>query len=246
MKIEAFILAFNEAEVIHFTIRHYQRFCHKITVFDNYSTDDTRSIAKSMGCEVRAFGIDGVLDDREYTKLKNNCWKDSKSDYIIVVDCDEILCLPHFLNTDISIYRTLGWNIFSESLPKHDWLDITHGVYDENYSKLVLFNPQKIKEINYVHGCHVANPIGEIVYSNSKCPLFHYKHVGGADRVVQRHALYESRKSDWNKRFKAGYQYSEPAEQTRKYFYDNLAMAKPFEEDINSLVATYSFTKSKS
>jgi len=231
MRIEAYILAFNEAETIHLTIAHYKQFCDHITIFDNFSTDNTREIAEALGCEIRPFGIAGVLDDKEYLKVKNNCWKGSNADFVIVVDADEIFIPRSAWDTDVTIYKTYGWNIFSNDMPKESWLEITTGVHDPNYSKLCCFNPKKIKEIGYVYGCHEAQPKGEINYSNVAFPLFHYKHVGGAQRVADRHALYADRLSDNNKRWKLGYQYQEPREQTIKYFNECLQKSAPYSSD---------------
>lgn len=63
MKIEAHIIAWNENETIHLTIKHYQQFCSKIIIYDNYSTDNTRSICESMGCEVK------LLVSREFFRM---------------------------------------------------------------------------------------------------------------------------------------------------------------------------------
>lgn len=231
MFVEAFILAFNEAETIHLTIKHYQKFCGRIVIYDNFSTDNTREIAEALGCEIRPFGIAGVLDDKEYLKVKNHCWKGSNADFVIVVDADEILVPPVLWNKDITVYRTYGWNVFSNDLPNDNWLEITEGLHDSNYSKLCCFNPKKVKEIGYVYGCHEAKPEGEIVYSNGALTLFHYKHVGGSKRVADRHALYASRRSEFNKRWKLGFQYDEPREQTIKYFNECLKKSLPYSPD---------------
>lgn len=230
MHIEAYILAWNEAETIHLTVKHYRQFCSRIIIYDNFSTDNTREIAEALGCEIRPFGIAGVLDDKEYIKVKNSCWKGSDAQWVIVCDADEIFIPPGLWNTDITIYKTYGWNVFSNDVPRAEWSEITTGLHDKNYSKLVCFNPKEIKEINYVYGCHEANPVGNISYSNGSFPLFHYKHIGGAKRVADRHALYASRRSDFNKRWALGYQYDEPREQTIKYFNECLKKSVPFSQ----------------
>lgn len=237
MKIHAHILAFNESETIHLTIKHYQQFCNKITIYDNFSDDNTREICESMGCEIKLFGIKGVLDDKEYLKVKNNCWKNSNADWVIVCDADEILYFNlstfypnRFEDDSATIFKTQGFNIFSNDLPKESWTEINTGIPDDKYSKLICFNPKAIKEINYVYGCHEAKPEGDVRYSEEVLPLLHYKHVGGAQRIADRHALYNSRLSDWNKRWKCGFQYSEPREQTIKYFNECLAKSRPYSQ----------------
>lgn len=230
MFVEAHIIAWNEAETIHLTIKHYQQFCKRIIIYDNFSTDNTREIAESMGCEVKLFGRQGVLDDREYTKLKNSCWKDSDAQWVIIVDADEILENPMVWNTDVTIYKTYGWNVFSHDVPRENWLEITTGFHDPQYSKVCCFNPKAIKEINYVHGCHIAKPVGDISYSNGLFTLFHYRNIGGPERLVERHKLYRERMSDWNIRWKAG----------GHYLYEDSQRRKEWKEQYDKSVEYYS------
>lgn len=236
MNIEAFILCFNESETLHLTIKHYQSFCSKITIFDNFSTDNSREIAEAMGCEVRLFGVEGQLNDAEYLKVKNNAWKGSQADWVIVCDADEILWHPNLTQSlfnckmnALTIVSTDGINMFSDTLPSINWMEVKTGVPDKNYSKFICFDPKAISEIGYVYGCHESKPTGNVRYSSEigfNPYLLHYKHVGGAERIANRHALYASRLSAINKRWKLGFQYSEPRAQTIKYFNEQLALAK--------------------
>lgn len=230
MNIDCYFIGWNESETIHLTIRHYKAFCRNVYYYDNFSTDNTRDIAEREGAVVRMFGIEGQLNDQEYIKLKNNCWKGSDADWVIVCDADEILIPIDMVRANVlgaTIITSQGYNIFSESLPSKNWLEINTGIPDGNYSKSICFNPKALKEIGYVYGCHEAKPSGKIAYSEDVAKLFHYKHVGGAKRIADRHALYASRLSPINKRWKLGYQYEEPREKTIKYFNENLQMAKP-------------------
>lgn len=215
MRIEAFILAWNEQDTIALTLKHYQKFCDKITLFDNYSDDDTPLIARAMGCEVKQFGIKGVLDDREYTKLKNNCWKGSDADWVIVVDADEILVLPASIVNEYTVLKPVGLQVYSHKLPAQDWSELTYYYPDDQYSKLCMFRPNKIDAINYVHGCHVAKPIGDVKIGNVGF-LMHYRNAGGPDRLIARHAQYRARMSDWNKKWNAGVHYTYDDDRRRR------------------------------
>lgn len=216
MKIEAYIIAWNESETIHLTIKHYQSFCTSVEIFDNYSDDGTPEIARSMGCEVQSFGIRGVLDDREYTNLKNNCWKGSEADWVILVDADEIFSFPaenieqrlaRLRFEEVTIIKPYGWQVVEHTVPRETWFEVTRGFHYPNYSKLCCFNPKEIREINYVHGCHVANPVGNVKIAETGT-LFHYRNVGGPQRLIDRHALYRKRLSGWNIKWKAGDHYN--------------------------------------
>lgn len=234
--IEAHIIAFNEAETIHLTIKHYQAFCSHIIIWDNHSTDNTRVIAKAMGCTVKTFGVPGQLSDRAYMELKNECWKKShpgpeRRDYVVVCDADEILAeyTVHRGKSETTIFKTQGFNIFSHDMPRDDWMEIQTGVYDENYSKLVMFDPAAITDINYRVGCHVANPRGNIIWDDDfPLALFHYRNVGGPQRLVERHKLYRPRMSEENLQRQWGFHYLISDEDRIKEWEEKYARSRPF------------------
>lgn len=228
MKIEAHIICWNEAETIALTAKHYKSFCERVIFYDNFSDDNTRDIVRDHGCEAQVFGIAGELNDHEYLKVKNHCWKGSDADWVIVCDADEILSEYTPTSKDnATILKTQGYNMFSDVVPQNSWYEISTGIKDDNYSKLICFNPKAIKEIGYVYGCHEAKPQGEVRFSQHTAKLLHYKAVGGAERLAARHALYAPRRSAINRKWGLGKQYEEPREQTIKYFNDNLSLAKP-------------------
>lgn len=228
MKVEAHIMAWNEAETIHLTIKHYQQFCSRIIIHDNYSDDSTPAIAEALGCEVKTFGIKGVLSDVEYTKLKNNCWKGSTADWVIVCDADEIL---DFKDPSGTIIKTFGWNVFSYDVPRVKWSELSSGFYDPQYSKSICFKPKEISEINYVHGCHIANPIGNVQYSEKVITLFHYRNIGGFERLSKRHALYRLRLSRHNLKWNMGGHYLHSDERRKLEWEEQFAKSVEFSLD---------------
>lgn len=215
---EAFIVCWNEIQIIHLTIKHYQKFCDKITILDNWSDDGTREKAESMGCDVRQFGIKGVLDDKEYLKVKNSVYKGSKAKYVIVCDTDEILWhenIREILEQDTgNIFNTIGWDIFSEDMPIDNFLEIQNGQFSPNYCKKVIFSP-KI-DIKYSLGCHTCNPRGRLHPSKEVLTLFHYANIGGFDRLSKRHSLYRERLSQTNRSMGLGCHYSFPEDQRKR------------------------------
>lgn len=217
MKIEVYLIAFNESETIHLTIKHYQKLGAKIKVFDNYSTDNTADICKSMGCEVESFGTPGQLNDAHYLKVKNRCWKGSQADWVIVCDADEILYIDNVYLEEATelkytIFRSNGYNVYSHDMPVNEYDEITTCIPDESYSKTILFDPKKITDMMYQYGCHKCNPCGEVNYYPVGFSLYHYRAIGGPDRMVKRHALYRSRMSDLNKSLNLGSHYNYPDE----------------------------------
>lgn len=233
MNIETHFITWNRADCIHMTVNHYLKL-GKVIVHDNFSTDNTREICESLGAEVRLFGVAGVLDDGEYLKVKNEVWKSSKADWVIIVDDDEILWHPSIIqelqyakDSGATIVRPQGLSMFSKTMPIDDWTEVMTGYKDDKYSKLCCFNPQVIEEINYVYGCHEAHPKGRIRCVD-KLYLLHYMGVGGVERMIDRHALYEPRRqqSRVNMRWALGTEYGFTAESKREWYEKQLAKSR--------------------
>jgi glycosyltransferase involved in cell wall biosynthesis len=222
MKIEAYIIVWNEVDTIQFTINHYKSFCDKITFYDNYSDDGTLEVIKANDCEVVHFGTVGKLEDKEYIKVKNNCWKNSNADWVIVCDSDEIVFHNDLINVlerektnGNTVFRTNGVDMFSKIMPVESFNEITMGIKSENYSKIACFSPN-IRSINYVFGCHVADPVGNVRYCSEKLSLHHYRNIGGYQRLIKRHEVYRQRMSDHNKRLGLGIHYTYDNERRKK------------------------------
>lgn len=232
MTIEAYILTWNESDIIGLVIKHYQKFCDKIIILDNYSSDNTCQIAESMGCEVRKFGTQ-FFDDAENMKVKNNCWRGSQADWVIVCDADEVL-LVECDEYDVkiprtytcSIIKTYGWQIMSDSMPEDDILEITNGYHFSNYSKNIIFSPKHIQEINYNPGAHKCNPIGNVAWSDETLYLLHYKHIGGLQRTIDRYKAYKKRLSSNNIKNGWGIHYNRSVPSLREEWNERMAKSK--------------------
>jgi len=215
---EVYIMAWNEEEIIALTIKHYQKFCSKITILDNWSTDRTREIAEARGCYIQSFGIAGILNDKEYVKVKNSCYLNSQYKYVIVCDADEILWHPdikQILERDTgNIFNIIGYDIFSNDMPKDDFLEIQTGQFSPNYCKKIIFSPSV--KINFRLGAHVCAPQSRLIPSSETLTLFHYANIGGYQRLSDRHAIYRKRLSKVNKHFGLGCHYSFPEEQRKR------------------------------
>lgn len=230
--IDCYIIAWNEEETIHLTIQHYQKFCNRIVLYDNHSTDDTCFIAKKLGCSVKKFGKPGELSDSAYKEVKNNCWKDSRFQWVIIVDADEILWHHNLKNvidnTKGNIFKTFGWNVFSRDMPVNEWTEITYGHHEPNYSKLVIFKPKEITDINYHIGAHWATPKGQVKYADELLTVFHYRNAGGPERLIKRHEQYRPRMSKENLQRNWGHHYLEDDEIRVKEWNDKFEKSKTY------------------
>jgi len=227
--IEAYIIAYNEIETIKLTIQHYQSFCSSVTIFDNFSDDGTPELAKHLGATVMTFGRKGELNDAEYLKIKNRAWKKSKADFVIIVDADEILEPP--TETDCTIFKTQGFNIYSHEMPKESYSEILTGIPDDNYSKSVIFSPKHITDINYAYGAHSCDPKGDVRYSKEILTLFHYRALGGPERMVKRHAMYRKRMGYLNKQLGLGSHYNYDDERRVKEWFEYYFKCQKYEKD---------------
>lgn len=218
MRIHCYFINYNDIFYLPFFHKHYSSFCEKITMYDQFSNDGSRELAAELGIEVRDFGRRGQLNDQWYLDVKNQCWKECRNkgiDYVIVVDIDEFLKLPAALTG--SFPRVIGYNMISEQLPVHDIFEINTGEISESYSKQAIFNPDQITEINYVHGCHKHNAVGNFVTGPGlTCRLYHMRMIGGVERLIERHEMYLRRLSSFNRQHKMGFHYEHPPHAKRE------------------------------
>lgn len=224
--IEAHLICWNEADTIELTIKHYQRFCDRVIFYDNYSSDSTPDIIRDYNCELRQFGECGVLDDRAYLKVKNHCWKGSSAKWVIVADCDEVIYHPSIdrvLEKQTGdVFKTVGFEVYADTLPKTNWLELMNGVYNPRYAKSAIFSP-RIDSINYEYGCHGASPkkrSGSIEYCSEILAVLHYRNVGGVDRLKRRHGEYRERLSIRNKNLGLGVHYMQEDDERIKYWHE--------------------------
>ena len=178
MKVEIFSIMKNEQSILPFYLKHYQnRFSDcTINVYDNGSTDNSIQICRDAGCNI---GVFPVYTEELLQDWKNNIWKNSDADWIIVCDIDELLDMSMndllSLEENVNVIKTQGYNMIDIT---HDDLSIeqlTYGSPSEGYSKLVMFKNKSISEINYTGGAHTANPLPNPVFSDNVFNLLHYK-----------------------------------------------------------------------
>lgn len=206
-QITLYFLNWDDSFYLPFIAKHYKKFCQRIVMYDNHSTDGSQELAKWLGFEVRTFGVDH-LDDQQYMDVKNNCWKECregalKTDYVIVCDADEFVFIDKLQGTAPVV---VGFNMISDDLPVDDITEINTGAYSVNYSKQAIFDPCQIEEINYIHGAH-RNRISGHITTIGHCRLHHFRQIGGLQRILDRHALYRTRMSAFNLKHGMGIHY---------------------------------------
>ena len=201
--ITVYTLTYNEALLIQFMIDHYRtRFpgC-RIVVYDNISTDNTVKIALANGCEVIPYDTGGQLQDSRYIEIKNNCWKDAKTDWVLVCDLDELLDINEAeLKEEGKIGASIIRSECYDMINMEDNLDIVgmkYGVRSPMPGKFCLFNNKLISDINYSPGAHECHPTGTVVYSKKSYKLYHYGSVN-ENLTIEKFRIYKVRLSPEN------------------------------------------------
>jgi hypothetical protein len=223
--ITIFTITYNEEFILPFFIKHYrEKFPNcNIVVYDNESTDDTVKIAKENNCEVITYKTDNQISDSKYLEIKNNCWKNSNTNWNIVCDCDE-LCLIN--ESELIVEDSLGSSIIKleaydmVNLSDDDLIileDLNFGSRSHIYDKCLIFNKGCISEINYQPGCHTLSPIGDVKYQTNNYKLLHYKYLG-FDFLCKRYNLFYGRLSHENKVMGWGTQYTQDIQSIKNVF----------------------------
>ena len=198
ISLEVFAICYNEEILLPFFIEHYKKMGAKITIYDNNSTDSSRKIILDAGCKLFAYDTNNQIRDDIYLKIKNNCWKNSDAEWVIVCDIDEFL----EVNFDVSNYtiiNTKGYDIVG--MPPSRF-----GVENPLYSKHIMFRRSHFKEIGYNFGCHQCKPVGNISGSKEIATLLHYKYIS-EDYMYKRKLMYQSRLSELNIKYGWGIEY---------------------------------------
>lgn len=212
--VDIYTFCWNEQVRLPYFLKLWSPLARSITIFDNGSSDNSKIIAKTFKNVIwntKDYDTGGVLHEPILTNLKNNCWKKSRdADLVFVGDIDEILFYKNSTLLDLflksfegfSLFKPKAYTMISQNIPTHEGMiydneDFKFGFKEDRYSKICLFSPNLIKEINYDHGCHSCSPEGAIkYYSSDDFYLLHY-HWLGCEFVSNRRIQVRQRYSSW-------------------------------------------------
>ena len=222
MTINLYTFLYNEEHILPYFLKHYSQFVDKIVVYNNQSTDNSVQILndwKECKIEIREFNTDNHYDEQTLIDLKNNCWKDDDSDYVIVCDMDELLYhsnLGEFIKNRESVdyFTPTGYHMMGEEIPtdytKQIYEIIKSGTPDNQYNKNVLFKRSNVIETNYSPGAHNSRFVGItnlINCADDDLKLLHYKWLS-PEYVADKHIHYGERRSQDSINKKWGVHYS--------------------------------------
>jgi hypothetical protein len=226
MNVEIYALCHQEAPLIPYFMRHYNQY-GQIYLFEGHSTDGSREMAQSMGAIIIPIDTGNQIRDDIFTDIKNNCWKASKADWVIVCDTDEFVYHPHFMEyldvLEDTIIAPVHYEMFSDKFPTTNgqiYEEVTMGFRHETGSncKMCLFRPKEITNMNYEPGSHTAHPEGNVkVGYNSEIISMHMRHLS-VEYVVARNLYYKARRSTINKQHGWGYHVEATRQQVQEWF----------------------------
>lgn len=202
--ITVYTITYNEELILPYFIKHYRdRFPNcDIVVYDNYSTDNTAKIASFYNCSVIKYDTNNELSDRTYLKIKNNVWKDSNTDWVVVCDADEFLDIDYAKlqqeqKMGTTIIKSTAYDMINPNVGEIDIGNMKYGVRNEYYDKCLMFNKKYIKEIRYEMGCHTCIPRGVIKYNRAKYRMYHNSYIE-ENYKINRYLVYSRRMSEEN------------------------------------------------
>lgn len=247
-----YTLCYNEGHFVKHFLYAYKD-AGRIIVYDNMSTDrSVELLQQDSRVEVRPYDSGGQIRDDLYLEMKNHAWKEArgKAEWVIVVDFDEIFtrALPNggdpIFDLDLSVptkqgynvIKPYGYNMISLNAPLggdgHPWQHSQKGTYHVPEEKLCCFKPAEISEIRYVSGAHWASPLdmaqstkGVRICIAPEWKLLHYK-FWNLELYMEKIADYQKRLSEWNRKFGAGWHYTESLEWHRNCFVNGAAISQ--------------------
>jgi hypothetical protein len=192
MKLRVVSVCWNEREMLHFYLRHYEQCADEIVLYDDQSDDGTRAIAACCPrVTLRTWPFPSGLRDHDMMSLWRAAMQDAQRDgfdWIAMPDIDEILWHPQGLRAACAradergyeVIASSGWNMTGDGLPKDDGQSqiydlLQTGVRAPVYSKPIIVKPGA--EISWNLGRHALENCSPRV-SSPMVKLLHYRYLG--------------------------------------------------------------------
>jgi hypothetical protein len=220
--VEVHVLRYGDDWLVPYVVRHYLTFASRVVIHDaggGRSLEDIEGMIP--GVSIIHWDCNEV-NDLKYAELRNECWKGTKADWVVVGDLDELLWFPGGAEAALRRYEQVGAAVpkphgiqmFSETYPSGDGQildEIKMGApADKWYSKAMLFNPRLVSGMNYGLGSHECDPylhdgrrfhVGpKWPFAKPECYLLHVHHIGPAEDIAAKYDATITRMCEANKK----------------------------------------------
>ena len=192
--VDIYTFTYNDSVYVERFVEWYSSRFKNVTfhILDNFSTDHTVDLSRSLGCIVTFFGAPGQfsISIDEFSKLRGECFQESKSDYVLICDIDEFLDVSDW---DLFILKPVvvqarGFHVLGDG--RIDFREINRGVYDSFYDKCMMFRKSVIRNVTFAPGAHTC----ELEFYNDSRQrsiivrnMFHFRWLS-LDHVIERYA----------------------------------------------------------
>ena len=230
MRIEVFTFCWNEMTVLPFAVDYWRRYADHVTVFDNGSTDGSIEFMQQHSdlITIEHWDTNNQINDRMLLDAKNEAWKRARgsADLVVVADMDEMLIpvgneLQRMLDEGYTVCTPRWFAMMSDEVPTHEDGKLLHEIRPyaiQSPGKVIVFDPNKIDNVNYDPGAHQCRPEGLVRWFDGGIYCLHNAHNFSLEHKIERYRQMNARQSAINRQKGWGIHYGFSAEHLTKWW----------------------------
>lgn len=230
MRIEAFTFCWNEITVLPFAVDYWRRYADHVTVFDNGSTDGSIEFMQQHAdlISIEHWDTNNQINDSMLLNAKNEAWKRARgsADLVVVADMDEMLIpvgneLQRMLDEGYTVCTPRWFAMMSDEVPTHEDGKLLHEIRPyaiQSPGKVIVFDPNKIDNVNYDPGAHQCRPEGFVRWFDGGIYCLHTDHNFSLEHKIERYRQMNARQSAINRQKGWGIHYGFSAEHLTKWW----------------------------
>ena len=218
--------------VLPFAVDYWRRYASHVTVYDNGSTDGSTEFLRKYAdwITVEPFETNNQINDQILLNMKNDCWRQARgrADLVVVADMDEMLIpmgaeLERMLYDGYTVCSPRWFTMMSDDVPVHEDGRLLHEIRPyavQSPGKVIVFNPNKIDNVNYDPGAHQCRPEGMVRWFDGGIYCLHTDHNFSLENKINRYKQMNARQSAINRQKGWGIHYGFSEEHLRQWWVD--------------------------